>query len=193
MKKRKFPVALALGAALVFLSFAIMAAQQIRVWIGNQNCKETTARMESLLPERSHGLPEGYSNPNMPTLEIDGVNYVALVEIPALGVRLPVADTWDTGRLYDSPARFYGSAYNHTLVIGGEDNANQFGFCDTVDQGVTVIVTDMTGTQFTYRVAYVERSNTAESQWLAGSDYDLTLFCRGAFSTEYIAVRCEFA
>ena len=191
MKKRKFPLALLLGITLVAISFFLIIGNQIRTQVSSVEAKKVVERMDELLPERTAGVPGTYPNPNMPVLEINGVDYVALIEIPALNIELPVADAWNSKKLYKAPARFYGSCYDNSLVIGGEDNAKQFSFCDKIDDGTIITVTDMTGTQFSYTVSRVDRSQSAESNWLISSDYDLTLFCRDTYSVEYIAVRCS--
>ena len=79
------------------------------------------------------------------------------------------------------------------MVIGGADDPRQFGFCDEIDLGVTVTVTDMTGAEFTYTVSRVDRSSSAEASWLTDAQHDLTLFCRDQYSMEYLAVRCRAA
>lgn len=193
MKKHKFPILLTLGAVLILIGLALVVVFQIRVHTGSAERQEVLAKMEVLLPDRSAGVPGAYPNANMPVLEIDGVDYAAMLEIPSLNVTLPVADKWNSDKLLKSPARFYGSAYGHSLVIGGADTAQQFSFCDKIQNGTLVTVTDMTGAQFSYTVVGVDRSASAESQWLIRQEYDLTLFCRDTYATEYIAVRCKFA
>ena len=192
MKKGKFPIVLVLGICLVVISFALIVGLQIRTHIGANESRKVVTRMSELLPERTAGVPGISPNPNMPVLEIHDVDYVALIEIPSLNLALPVADAWNSQKLYSSPARFYGSCYDNSLVIGGSDNSHQFSFCDKIDNGTVIIVTDMTGTQFSYTVSRVDRSKSAESNWLISRDYDLTLFCRDALSMEYVAVRCSF-
>ncbi len=192
MKKRRFPIVLALGISLVLVSFSLVVGQQIRIHIGANESQKAVTRMNELLPERLVGVPEIYPNPNMPVLEIDDVDYVALLEIPSFNLTLPVADAWNSKKLYNSPARFYGSCYDHSLVIGGADNSYQFLFCDKIENGTVITVTDMTGARFSYTVSRVDRSKSAKSDWLIGTDYDLTLFCRDAYSMEYVAVRCSF-
>ena len=192
MKKGKFPIVLVLGICLVVVSFTLIVGLQIRTHIGANESQKVVARMNELLFERIEGVPGTYPNLNMPVLEINDVDYVALIEIPSLNLSLPVADVWNSQKLYHSPARFYGSCYDHSLVIGGADNSYQFSFCDKIDNGTVIIVTDMTGTQFSYTVSRVDRSKSAERNWLISRDYDLTLFCRDALSMEYVAVRCSF-
>ena len=190
MKKRKFSMPVILGLVLVLCSLCLVLFFQIRTRLGAQTCQQTAETLSAMIPERSAGVPGSYLQPRMPVLQIDSADYVALLEIPSLDITLPVADQWDSNRLSYSPARFFGSAYDGTLVIGGTDGPGQFRFCDKIDQGVTLTVTDMTGGQFTYTVARVDRSKEAETQWLTQSDWDLTLFCRDQQTLDYLAVRC---
>ena len=192
MRKGKFPIVLILGIALIAISLLMVAILQLRNHIGAKNIQTTLTQMEQLLPEGSGGVPGAYPNANMPVLQIEGADYVALLEIPSMQISLPVADKWDGNKLFNAPARFTGSAYDHTLVIGGTDASYQFGFCDEIDNGTRITVTDMTGAQFTYEVASVDRAKKAESAWLADPQYQLTLYCRDTYSMEYIAVRCNF-
>lgn len=191
MLKRKTTLLLILGIGLIAISLCLVLVGLICSHVGNRTCQKVVARMEEILPERTPGTPGLYPDTGMPTLEIDGVDYVAMLEIPSAGVELPIANNWDGKKLSHSPARFSGSAYNHTLIIGGADQSKQFAFCGQIDQGALVTVTDMTGAQFTYRVSRIDRGKHADAQWLSGAD--LTLFCRDTFSMNYIAVRCVYA
>lgn len=190
MKKWKFSVPIILGMALILGSLCLVLLVQIRLQMGAQNCAQAVQQLQKMIPDRSVGVPENRPESRMPVLEIDGTDYVALLEIPAQGLVLPVADQWDSSNLPRSPARFSGSTYNGPLVIGGADDPRQFGFCNQIDTGATVTVTDLTGAQFSYTVSRVDRAGQAETQWLTQADYDLTLFCRDPYSMDYLAVRC---
>ncbi len=193
MKKQKLSPLLMVGIVLILCGLCLALFFGIRTYVGNEKRQEILSQMEKLLPEKTAGIPGQYPNPNMPALELDGADYVAVLEIPTFDVHLPVADTWDTGKLYLSPARFTGSVYDNTLVIGGADQTHQFAFCDKISHGTPVTVTDMTGAVFTYHVTYVDRAKHAESAWLMQDKYHLTLFCHDVYSMEYIAVRCTLA
>lgn len=190
MKKHKFPLLMVLGLCLILISVSLLLFFQIRLHLGAQHSQRVLLQMNEILPERTQGVPVAYPNSAMPVLEMDSVDYVATIEIPSFGITLPVADQWDSDKLYRSPARFFGSTYEGTLIIGGVDDSQQFGFCDKIEHGAIITVTDMTGAQFTYTVSRVDRSKHAETQWLRSADCDLTLFCRDVYSMEYIAVRC---
>ena len=192
MNRRK-PFLLILGTCLIVFSLCCVIVVQLQQYNGTKNCQEVVVEMNKLLPDRMSGVPGAYSDSVMPVLEINGADYVALLEIPAQGVVLPVSDQWNSMGLSNSPARFSGSAYDKSLVIGGVDHPKQFGFCDEIEHDAVLNITDMTGAQFSYIVSRIDRSKHAQTQWLQNEEYDLTLFCRSAYSMEYIAVRCILA
>jgi len=192
MKTKKISSMIALGICLIAVSLIMMIAFYVCGYIGAQQSHRIASKIQEILPETIAGMHENCLDTGMPVLETEGTDYVAILDVPAFGITLPVKEKWDSKKLFLSPSRFCGSAYDGTLVIGGSDNSWQFGFCDQIANGAMVTVTDMTGTQFAYAVSKVERSKHADSQWLKDTDCDLTLFCYNTFSMEYIAVRCNF-
>lgn len=191
MKKRNGSLLFVLGICLVLASLGLLLFLQYQTHHGEKSCRTVVTEMNERLPAAAPGTPGMYPNPTMPVLEIGGTDYVARLDIPAFGITLPVARNWDANAL--SPARYWGSAYDHSLVIGGRDLPWQFGFCDKIDLNAAVTVTDMTGARFDYTVARVDRAKEADAQWLMDESFDLTLFCHDLYSMEYIAVRCVFA
>ena len=127
-------------------------------------------KMEQILPETTPGIPGTQLDTAMPVLQIQGKDYVAMIDVPAYGITLPVADTWDANRLHVTPSRYFGSAYNGTLVIGGSDHDRQFAFCSKIQHGAEIAVTDMTGETFTYTVGRIDRSKHADAQWLTAGE-----------------------
>lgn len=189
MKRHSSRLLIAAGIFLVLAGIIAAAVFQIRIHLGVQHSQMVVSKMYEILPQQAVDTPGMYPASGMPVLDVQGTDYVAMIEIPAFGITLPVADRWDSS-LSLSPARFTGSAYSGDLVIGGADYPGQFGFCGEIEHGVTVIVTDMTGVQFAYTVSRVDRATEAQAKWLMGGNCDLTLFCHDAYAMEYIAVRC---
>lgn len=58
-------------------------------------------------------IPDYVLNPDMemPTQEIEGNDYIGVLEIPSLGLSLPVMSEWSYPRLKLAPCRYHGSAY----------------------------------------------------------------------------------
>lgn len=189
MKKLSLPFLA--GLVLIVGSLCFLLVFRLQTAAGARACRTAAAQMQEMLSERTAGVPGMYPDAAMPVLEISGTDYCALLEIPAFGIALPVADRWDGKDLHTAPRRFCGSAYDHTLVVGGSDAPQQFAFCGQIDIGALVTLTDMTGVQFSYTVSRVDRADSAQTAWL--QDGDLVLFCREAYGFGYIAVRCVFS
>lgn len=188
--RRRIPLTALLGIDLILCGLCVMLVFQLQIHRGTRISRDLVTQLEACLPEKTPGIPDMDPNTGMPVLELDGTDYAALLDVPAFGIRLPVADEWEGRNLTCCPARFFGSAYDGTLVIGGGDYPGQFSFCPQIGHGASVTVTDMTGACFSYTVARIDQAQHAESQWLTEQNWDLTLFCRDSGTMEYIAVRC---
>ena len=191
MKNRKVSILAIIGIGLIVCSFCLVAALHICMEQGSRQSQKAAEQISALLPEKTPGIAEVYSDAQMPVMEIDGVDYVGLLEVPAFGICAAIADEWNGKSLFPAVGRAWGSAYDGSLVIGGSDYPGQLAFCAEVELGTQITVTDMTGARFSYTVSRVDRAKSAEAQWLANGDFALTLFCRNTYAMEYIAVRCN--
>ena len=188
MRKNKWLVLL--GSVLIFCGLGLMLFSQIRAGIAKDSTAELLIRLEEILPSKTVGVIDSYSSMEMPTLELEGKNIVAVLNFPELGRSLPLESTWNKNRLTSLPQRFSGSVYDSSLIVGGSDQKGQFDCLKKLDIGYTVTVTDMTGAEYSYTVSRIERKKSADSKVLANKESSLTLFAREAYSTEYVIVRC---
>lgn len=178
-----------LGLALIILSLALLIGSEVTAKLNHRKTEKVAVQLETMFSTVRQGDPADYSDPAMPVLELEGRDYVALLQVPAFDISLPVADVWSSN-LSAGPCRFWGSAYDSTLVIGGSHREEQLDFCGRLDIGDKITVTDMAGTRFTYETVRIERSPHADSRRLLTGEWDLTLFARDGGSTDYILVRC---
>lgn len=179
-----------LGCTAVVISFALILFLQVQTRQAERTSKEIVQIMESILLDRREGTIDPGQEAEMPALEIQKDDFIALLEIPSYGLKLPVSDTWDSKKVMSYPCRFSGSVYHGTLVVGGFDQAGQFDFFDRISNDETILVTDMTGCEYAFAVHSVERSSSAEAEVLIDDDADLTIFVRDAQLLEYIILRC---
>ena len=56
-------------------------------------------------------------NMKMPVKTVSGFDYVATLQIPKLGLELPVMEDWTYDRLQYAPCRYAGTPYLHNMVI----------------------------------------------------------------------------
>jgi sortase A len=143
--------------------------------------------------EKTDDLPK-----EMPVEEIDGYEYIGVIEIPSQDIRLSVMNEWDYERLKVSPCRYSGSYYTDDLVICGHNYSKHFSPVRWVSLGDDVYFTNVTGEAYHYTVSnietveptqiseMIENENNSDSQ----SDWDLTLFTCNIGGQTRCAVRC---
>lgn len=154
----------------------------------------------SIMPEITDGslFPEEQPPMESYVYMVDGYEYIGIVDVPALGISLPIMADWDYTRLKISPCRYTGTPYNDDLVIAGHNYPSHFSPLKWVDIGTDVYFTTMDGVQFHYTVSnretvqpysvaeMIENDNNSEST----RDWDLTLFTYNTGGQTRCAVRC---
>ncbi len=163
--------------------------------------EEMVVRMESLtadLPERLETekkelVPEYKKNPEMemPTVEVNGQECVGMIEIPALGLKLPVISEWSDAKLKKAPCRYSGSAYLKNMIIAGHNYSTHFSGIKRLNPGDSVVFTDADGNVFSYEVAEIETVGGYDIEKMEAGDWDLTLFTCTNKGKARAAVRCR--
>ena len=134
----------------------------------------------------------------MPTETVNGYAYIGILDIPSVGVHLPVMHDWDMERLKISACRYTGSYYEDDLVICGHNYAKTFSPIRWTAIGAEVTFTTVDGTVIPYKVSNIETIQpTAVSEMVfndKNSDsektWDLTLFTCNVGGQTRCAVRC---
>ena len=85
------------------------------------NREEKEETRDAALPQ-----PESTAFLSMPTETVNGYAYIGILDIPSVGVHLPVMHDWDMERLKISACRYTGSYYEDDLVICGHNYAKTF-------------------------------------------------------------------
>lgn len=183
-------ICLIAGCLLIAGSLALFLSVRIGTAQAQKQNTQMVQTIHGMLPPMQPGITDQFTNMSMPTLEIDGEDYTGLIEIPALGVTLPLADKWDKRTAMKHPCRFAGTVYDSTLIVGGADRPGQFAGFDMIQPGSTVTVTDMTGWTFDYVIHRIDRSSAVSEEVLKAGNADLTLFVRNAYGLDYILLRC---
>ncbi|SCI16288.1 Sortase (surface protein transpeptidase) [uncultured Clostridium sp.] len=163
--------------------------------------EEMVVRMESLtadLPERLETekkelVPEYKKNPEMemPTVEVNGQECVGMIEIPALGLKLPVISEWSDAKLKKAPCRYSGSAYLKNMIIAGHNYRTHFSGIKRLNPGDSVVFTDADGNVFSYEVTEIETVGGYDIEKMEDGDWDLTLFTCTNKGKARAAVRCR--
>lgn len=137
-------------------------------------------------------IPDYVLNPDMemPTQEIEGNDYIGVLEIPSLGLSLPVMSEWSYPRLKLAPCRYHGSAYTGSLTIAAHNYRTHFGPVRDVSAGTQVFFTDVKGRRFSYEVSAVETIEATAIEDAVSEAWDLTLITCTPSGQARVAVRC---
>ena len=201
MAKTKYKVMLGAGllliaAALALATYNVIDAQRAARSAAQalEALSQTTA-VSAAEPEEASAddAPAYLADPEMPmpTVSFDGNDYIGRVDIPSLGLSLPVISEWSYPRLKIAPCRYTGSAYLDNLIIAAHNYSSHFGNLNRLNTGDTVTFTDVDGNQFTYAVSLIEDLPGTAIEEMQAGEWDLTLFTCTLGGRSRVTVRCE--
>ena len=137
-------------------------------------------------------IPDYRLNPGMemPTYHRNGQDYIGLLEIPALELKLPIISEWSYSRLKKAPCRYVGSAYTNDLVIAAHNYPTHFGNLNKLYEGAKILFTDVDGNVFSYRVELKETLGPNDVEYMKDSGWDLSLFTCTPGGKYRVTIRC---
>ena len=158
---------------------------------------EEQSQLEELmnLPEDETVYPDYVLNPDMdmPVKQVDGREYIGLLEIPVLGKTLPVISEWSYDNLRAAPCRYRGTAYKNNMILAAHNYASHFGDLKTLEPGDEIRFTDNDGNRFTYQVVLLETLQPQAVEEMESGGWDLTLFTCTVGGSYRVTVRCQMA
>ena len=155
------------------------------------SAQETTAPTEEAAPLEQTLPPAPLLEGEMPTVELNGYDYIGVLEVASLELSLPVMDQWDYERLKISPCRFAGNVYEDNLVICGHNYSQHFQPLKYVPVGTQVQFTDAVGNVFRYAVSSFDTVGPNDVERMISGDWDLTLFTCNVSGQTRCAIRCD--
>ena len=128
-----------------------------------------------------------------PVTAVDEIEYIGVLELPDLGLTLPVVSCWNYDLLQVAPCRYSGSPYDDSLVICAHNYSTHFGRIGELTVGAEAKFTDMNGRVFAYRLAEQETVDPNEGGKMTDSGYALTLFTCNWNGTQRVTLRFDRA
>lgn len=120
----------------------------------------------------------------------DGREYFAILELPQLGIKLPVLSEYSEAGMKTTPCVYYGSIETNNLVIVGHNYESQLAALNDFDENLQVILTCKDGTVFTYESFMVESLDADQVDEMLTGDWDFTVFTCNYAGDKRIAYRC---
>ena len=202
MPKKTGIAIVAVGAALILSALLLLlynryedahAGQEAESLLENVEAViETKKIKEPVISTQPDAAPSATPlDPQMPVVMLGGYEYVGYVEIPVLGLKLPVMSEWDYNRLKLAPCRQFGSSRTDDLVIAAHNYESHFGHLKDLSAGDTVTFMDMEGVVNTYSVKKIEMLKPNEVDVVQNSGYALVLYTCTKGGKTRVTVFCD--
>lgn len=186
---------LAGGAAIIF-SLIIIAVNIRLDSQGKKNSENVLNILESEISSYSEDennitYTDGNGLKKSKTISVDNNYYSGIIDIPEIGIKLPVMSEWNYDNLNISPCLFYNDEKNNRKIIAGHNYSSHFGKLKQLKQGDYIIFTNAENKRVIYKVLQTEiLGSTDTDKILGGDDWNLTLFTCSLSGYERVTVRC---
>lgn len=124
-------------------------------------------------------------------MEIDGVSYDGYLSIPALSLKLPIAEKWNEEQLKVSPCTYSGHTAETGWVIAGHNYKRHFGNLKKLQIGDEIDFIAPNKEVYVYEVQEKEILDPYAVVEMTESDYPLTLYTCTYGGRERYTIRCS--
>lgn len=176
------------GALLTAISIILLVIYMFDLYGGAKRNGEYAEILRGLMPEAQPAITDKDGNKIMPSVNVDGTDFLGIIEMPSHGACLPVASASTSADRFS--CRYDGNVYNGSLIIESTNRTGQFDFVKNVFVDDAVYVTDMLGNRFSYIVADIKHVKNVDPDTLRASDCDLVIFVKNIYDFEYIVIYC---
>ena len=177
MRRKRTIFFLTVGVLCIVTALSLTA---YNIW-DEQRAEVTVAESVTLVEKNIQVQPEEQqlivpeAQPFMSSVQVDGYNYVGVLEIPAMELKLPVLEEWSESLLRVAPCLYEGNLYDG-MIIAGHNYRSHFGGLGRLGIGDDICFTDVDGTRWNYTVTTTEVIPGSDVEAMTSGGWDLTLF-----------------
>ncbi len=158
------------GVVLILAALAIIVYNVVSDYIAKIKSKDALDYI-NLAKEDEYNI-----NNEIPTIQYNGINYIGIITIEKINVKLPVISSYSQDYLKIAPTLYQGNIYENNAVIIAHNYKSHFGNLDKLSLKDKVVFTDINGNEFNYEVVNKEDIDEKNSFQLDTGEWDLTLF-----------------
>lgn len=191
MRRKRTIFFLTVGVLCIAAALSLTA---YNIW-DEQRAGETVAESVTLVEENIQVQPQEQQlvvpepKPDMDSIFVDGYDYVGVLEIPSVNLKLPVLKDWSESLLRMAPCLYEGTLYDG-MIVAGHNYRSHFGPITRLSIGDVVRFTDVDGNVWTYTVTATEIIDGSDVEAMESGNWDLTLFTCTLGGRERFTVRC---
>lgn len=198
MKSKSGTILIITGAVLIASALSLASYNIYTDKCAGNYSEDILKELESEIPELERSSETGISENNeeqsnlqMSFKEIDNNQYIGIIHIPSLNVKLPVIKQWNYENLKSAPCLYSGNVTDNSMVIAGHNYSSHFGNLKQLSTGDEIYFIDVDGNLYSYTVAETEILDGSDTEKMESGQWDLTLFTCNFSGQERVTVRCE--
>ncbi|MCR5742515.1 MAG: sortase [Lachnospiraceae bacterium] len=174
------------------LSYNLETAQATTAAPDEETSEVTKAseNVEIIEPETTQAQTTQEEPADMEFVELEGYTYIGILDIPALGLSLPIQWGWSNEQLDISPCRYDGTIAEGNLILLAHNYSTHFGTIKNLNVGDELTFTDVNGVVYRYVVSNKESFHRNEIAKMYEGEWDMTLFTCVPNTYNRLAVRC---
>lgn len=182
----------AVGLVMAFSAACLFSAYEEQARIAGDNAETLLLELRQEMTVQVEAPVSGETElTTLPQITLNGYAVLGILQVPAVGLELPVLDNWNYDLLQIAPCRYSGSVKDGNLILLAHNYDRHFGRFKDLKPGDAVTFLSVDGTTHKFEVAATEQLQKTELEKLTASDHDLTLFTctKGGYSR--VVVRCD--
>lgn len=202
MRKFSGNVLILLGTCCMLSAFSLFAQNFNIEQESGLHCASVATEFSALTYTQPLPSPIELSGSDVPVtptivrnegIYIQGDLYMGLLEIPSLGLNLPIHMDLNESKLNSAPCVYAGNLADNNLIIAGHNYRSHFWYIKNLAKGAEMRMTNPNGKVYHYEVDTIEILHQSQVEKMLDRDqWDLTLFtCQYPDSTQRIVVRCN--
>ena len=196
MKQIRAVILIVLGLSMILTSAWFLSRYEQEAEIAGENAQQLLAAITHEIEQtRERDVYDTarreQTTGQMLRTSLQGYDLVGVIRVPAVGVELPVLNSWSYQLLKLAPCRYSGSIEGQDLILMGYNYKKHFAPLRQVSPGERVEFLDVSGTSHAYVVAETEVLKPTQLDELTASEYALTIFTCTPGGQSRFVVRCD--
>ena len=179
-----------LGVILIVISLSLFIFNNLEDYHASKSSHEILEMIDDNKNEEIVTNVSNLTKQGEDVINIKGNNYIGIIEIPTLNLKLPIMSEFTYDKLKIAPCRYFGSIQTNDLVICGHSYLAHFGNLYKLQPKDIIIINDF-HKQYIYEVEAIEILEATDINNMLDSQFDLTLYTCTKDSLRRVTIRAN--
>ena len=179
-----------LGLILIIISLSLFTFNNLEDYQASKASHEVLKMIDDNKNEEIVTNISNLTKQGEEVISIKGNDYIGIIEIPTLNLKLPIMSEFTYDKLKIAPCRYFGSILTNDLVICGHSYQAHFGNLYKLQPKDIIIINDF-HKQYIYEVETIEILEATDITNMLDSEFDLTLYTCTKDSLRRVTIRAN--